>query len=69
MRAPVPDAPAVAVVVVSFNAREALVACLDSLARDAGRRLEIVVVDNASNDGSAAAAAETPDPPRVIAKT
>ena len=67
MRAPVSDAPAVAVVVVSFNAREALVACLDSLARDAGSRLETVVVDNASDDGSAVAAAERPDPPRVIA--
>lgn len=61
--------PAVAVVIVSFNAREVLVACLDSLARDAGARIETVVVDNASDDGSPAAAADRADAPRVIANT
>jgi GT2 family glycosyltransferase len=42
----------VAVVIVSFNARDALVACLDSLERSASWPLEVIVVDNASTDGS-----------------
>jgi GT2 family glycosyltransferase len=45
--------PQVAVVVVSFNAREDLAACLDSLARYVGVPLETIVIDNASEDGSA----------------
>jgi hypothetical protein len=52
---------ALAIVIVSFNAREDLVRCLDSL-RDAPPAIEheIVVVDNASSDGSAEAAANRP---------
>jgi GT2 family glycosyltransferase len=46
-------APRVAVVIVSFNSQETLPACLDTLARPAGIALEVVVVDNASTDGSA----------------
>ena len=61
-----PPPPALAVVVVSFNSRETLGACLDSLARHANVPLEIVVVDNASGDGSADAARERTAPPRVI---
>lgn len=47
----------VAAVVVSYNVRELLLACVDSLvaACEAGELDEIVVVDNASTDGSAAA--------------
>ena len=41
-----------AVVIVSHNTREALLACLRSLAAHARLPLEIVVVDNASADGS-----------------
>ena len=48
----------VAVVVVSWNSRDDLVACLGSLAA-VGIPLEIVVVDNASADGSADAARAT----------
>ena len=44
--------PSVAIVVVSFNARDALAACLDSLTRYVGVSAETVVVDNASADGS-----------------
>ena len=46
--------PAVTIVLVSYNAQEDLRACLSSLS-DAARRTphEIVVVDNASTDGSA----------------
>ncbi len=69
MNTPATPAPSVAVVVVSFNARDALVACLDSLTRYAGVPFEAVVVDNASEDGSAAAAAGRPATRQVIANT
>jgi GT2 family glycosyltransferase len=52
-------APDVSVVIVSFNARQALVGCLSALQRDAARVLETFVVDNASGDGSAAAVRES----------
>ena len=56
-----------AVVVVSFHSRETLSACLDSLHRHANLPVEIVVVDNASTDGSVEAARAQHPPPRVIA--
>jgi N-acetylglucosaminyl-diphospho-decaprenol L-rhamnosyltransferase len=47
---------AIDVVIVSFNTRTELVACLQSLFEPAPRRLaRVFVVDNASTDGSAAA--------------
>jgi len=53
--------PRVAVVIVSFNTRDDLVACLRSLSQVTAP-VDVVVVDNASRDGSAAAArAERPD--------
>jgi N-acetylglucosaminyl-diphospho-decaprenol L-rhamnosyltransferase len=45
--------PAVAVVIVSFNVRDLLASCLTSLGGGGDPDLEIVVVDNASSDGSA----------------
>lgn len=45
----------VSVVVVSFNARPYLLRCLSSLAAHVTLPLQIVVVDNASEDGSAEA--------------
>jgi GT2 family glycosyltransferase len=51
--------PPVAVAVVSWNTRQLLVACLDSLGAEvAAGRAEVWVVDNASTDGSAQAARE-----------
>jgi N-acetylglucosaminyl-diphospho-decaprenol L-rhamnosyltransferase len=48
--------PRVAVVIVSFNVRDDLTRCLESLhAHPPSATHEIVVVDNASSDGSAAA--------------
>lgn len=47
--------PVVSIVIVSWNTRDLLAACLTSLreaAREVDGRLEIVVVDNASRDGS-----------------
>jgi GT2 family glycosyltransferase len=46
----------VSVVVVNWNAGPALARCLASLAADAAAGTEVVVVDNASTDGSADAA-------------
>jgi GT2 family glycosyltransferase len=46
-------APQVAVVVVSYNTRDVLVSCLASVIESThSRDIEIVVVDNASTDGS-----------------
>jgi hypothetical protein len=57
-----PPRPAVFVVVLSWNRREDTLACLASLAKATYRRLEVVVVDNGSSDGSAdAVAAAYPD--------
>lgn len=45
--------PRLAIIIVSFNCREPLRACLRSLQADAGPA-RVLVVDNASSDGSAA---------------
>ncbi|MCS7002729.1 MAG: glycosyltransferase, partial [Dehalococcoidia bacterium] len=42
----------IAVVIVSWNVRELLARCLDSLIDRADQPAEIVVVDNGSTDGS-----------------
>jgi len=44
--------PAVSVVIVSFNTQPELLRCLDSLAENVSLPLEVVVVDNASEDGT-----------------
>lgn len=49
--------PRVAVVVLSWNGREETLACLRSLARVESEQLDVIVVDNASTDGSADAVA------------
>ena len=46
----------VTVVVVSYETRKALLRCLDSVRRHADLEYEVRVVDNASTDGSVAAA-------------
>ena len=51
-------APLVSVVVPCFNAQRWLGAALDSLQRQTHRELEIVAVDDASTDGTAAVLAE-----------
>lgn len=50
-------APAVSIIIVNWNVRELLRACLQSLRDAAGlpaARMQVIVVDNASADGSAA---------------
>jgi GT2 family glycosyltransferase len=63
----------VSVVVVNWNRRELLKACLDSLARQGHRSFEVVVVDNGSKDGSGEMvlelAASYPVPLRLIANS
>jgi hypothetical protein len=52
-------APDVSILVVSYNTKELTLACLESIRRHAGGVAhEVVVVDNASEDGSAAAIAQ-----------
>jgi GT2 family glycosyltransferase len=58
----VPVVPAVSVVVVTWNTRELLRGCLASIAAETRAAHEVIVVDNASADGTAAmVAAEFPD--------
>jgi len=47
------DPPDISVVVVNWNRREYLRACLTSLAAQRGANFEVIVVDNGSSDGSA----------------
>lgn len=44
--------PEISVIIVNWNCRELLRACLESLARQAGTAFEVIVVDNGSDDGS-----------------
>jgi N-acetylglucosaminyl-diphospho-decaprenol L-rhamnosyltransferase len=50
-----PEPARVAVVLVSYESRELVLAALDSLAAHGGLPLEVSVVDNASGDGTVAA--------------
>jgi GT2 family glycosyltransferase len=60
--------PQVAVVVVSYNTRDLLISCLASLIESTDpANVEIVVVDNASNDGSLEAVRQTYPQVRTIA--
>jgi hypothetical protein len=47
------DEPFFSIIIPTFNGRERLGLCLQSLERQAGRDFETLVVDNGSNDGSA----------------
>ncbi len=60
------DIAAVTVVIVSYNAAVQLPRCLDSLARQTVFPSEVIVVDNASSDGSAEIAESHPLAPKVI---
>jgi GT2 family glycosyltransferase len=55
--------PRVSILLLSWNTRELTLACLDSIPAsvDDGTTYEVIVVDNASGDGSAEALAERPD--------
>ncbi len=60
--APTPGRPAVSIIVVSYNTREMTLDCLRSIFAETRTPFELIVVDNASPDGSAEAiAAAFPD--------
>lgn len=50
--------PDISVVIVSWNAKSYLEGCLESLAKGHDRPYEVIVVDNASSDGSPEAVAQ-----------
>jgi GT2 family glycosyltransferase len=50
--------PRCTVIVLNYNGETLLPACLDSLACQAGEPIDVMIVDNASTDGSAALVAE-----------
>jgi N-acetylglucosaminyl-diphospho-decaprenol L-rhamnosyltransferase len=50
--------PDVSVIIISYNTRALLQACLEAVAASTGVALEVFVVDNASRDGSADLVAE-----------
>ena len=54
---PVPPAPRVSILVISYNTREMTLDCLRSLEAETTVPHEVIVVDNNSPDGSAAAIA------------
>ena len=55
---PTPGAPLVSVLIVSYNVKERLLQCLEALSNNTDVPSELVIVDNASSDGSADAVAE-----------
>lgn len=59
--------PIVSILVVSYNTREMTLECLGSLAAQTTIPYELIVVDNASSDGSAEAIAEAFPGVRLIA--
>lgn len=61
--------PVVSVIIVSYNTREMTLECLRSIRRETTVPHEVILLDNASHDGSAAAvAAEFPEV-RLLAET
>jgi GT2 family glycosyltransferase len=60
------ETPLISVVIVNWNRRDLLRACLDSLAAQTFTNFEIIVVDNGSDDGSAAMVREFPRPIHLI---
>ncbi|MDE2776305.1 MAG: glycosyltransferase family 2 protein [Chloroflexota bacterium] len=61
--------PDLSVVIVSYNTRDLLRSCLQSLRASVGLDLEIIVVDNASSDGSAEMARGEFPEARLLAQT
>ncbi len=62
-----PEEPRVSILVISYNTRAMTLACLKSVAVQTSVPHEVIVLDNASPDGSAAAIAEVFPRMRLIA--
>ncbi len=65
--APETTAPVVSIIVVSYNTREMTLDCLRSIAAETRVRHEVILLDNVSPDGSAAAVAAAFPEVRLIA--
>lgn len=63
------QSPEVSVIVVSFNTRDMTLACLRSVAAQTTSAHEVILIDNASKDGSAAAVAAEFPGVRLMAET
>ena len=64
----IPKPPRLSILVVSYNTRDLTIACLSSIVRETKHvSYEIIVVDNASTDGSREAIADHPAKPNLIA--
>src|SRR5688572_2173816 len=62
------DAPELSILIVTWNVREHVLACLRSIAADRGApQWEVILVDNASTDGTAEAVVEQFPAVRVLA--
>ena len=61
--------PQVSIIIISYNTREMTLACLASVYAQTQAAFEIIVVDNASTDGSAAAIAQAYPEVTVLAET
>jgi GT2 family glycosyltransferase/lipopolysaccharide/colanic/teichoic acid biosynthesis glycosyltransferase len=64
------EKPLVSAIIVNYNAKDFLKPCLESLARESSQmNLEVVVIDNASSDGSEKALSHPPLPIAFIRNT
>lgn len=61
--------PELSIIIVSYNTREMTLACLASVYAQTSTSFEVIVVDNASTDGSAEAIAATFPQARLVAET
>lgn len=64
-----PEFPAFSVIIVSYNTRDMTLACLTSVFEETTGDFEVLVVDNASTDGSAEAIASAFPQVNLIAET
>lgn len=61
--------PEISIIIVSFNTREMTLDCLRSIADETKSAHEVIVIDNASKDGSAAAVAASFPTVRLLAES
>ncbi|MEM1372003.1 MAG: glycosyltransferase family 2 protein [Pseudomonadota bacterium] len=63
------QSPSLSIIVISYNTKALVLECLESLYAQTSISFELLVVDNASEDGSAAAIAERFPQARLFAET
>lgn len=61
--------PALSIIVISYNTREMTLACLASIYKETTTPFEVIVIDNASSDGSAEAIAAAFPQACLVAET